>query len=193
VSTRPDGDGAPAGYSPEPGATPPAFPRAVVVMGVSGSGKSTVGEALARRFGARFIDADDFHPPANIDKMRRGVPLDDADRAPWLARLNALLRQAVALDEPVVLACSALRQRYRDTLGEALPGLRVVHLSGSSALIAERLAARRHRYMPASLLQSQFDALEAPANAIVIDVTGSVDEIADAAAAALVSTERGSA
>jgi gluconokinase len=165
--------------------TPSPLPRAVVVMGVSGCGKSSVGEALALRLGARFVDADDFHPPANVDKMRRGIPLDDDDRAPWLARLNALLRDAVAQDESVVLACSALRQRYRDALADRLPALRVVHLSGSPALIAERLAARRHRYMPASLLQSQFDALEPPADAVVVDVAGTIDEIVDAATKAL--------
>lgn len=170
--------------------TPSPMPHAVVVMGVSGCGKSSVGEALARRLGARFVDADDFHPPANVDKMRRGIPLDDDDRAPWLARLNALLRDAVAQDESVVLACSALRQRYRDALADRLPALRVVHLSGSPALIAERLAARRHRYMPASLLQSQFDALEPPADAVIVDVAGTIDQIVDAATKALIASGR---
>lgn len=170
--------------------TPSTMPRAVVVMGVSGCGKSTVGEALALRLGARFVDADDFHPPANVDKMRRGIPLEDDDRAPWLARLNAFLRETVAKDESVVLACSALRQRYRDALADRLPALHVVHLCGSPALIAERLAARRHRYMPASLLQSQFDALEPPADAVVVDVTGTIDEIVDAATKALIASGR---
>ena len=156
-------------------------PSAVVVMGVSGCGKTAVGEALARRLGARFVDADDFHPPANVEKMRAGVPLDDADRAPWLATLNALLRDEVAARRPVVLACSALRQRYRDALAEGVPGLRVVHLSGSFELIASRLAARRHRYMPASLLRSQFEALEPPREAVTVDVSGDVDAVVEAA------------
>jgi gluconokinase len=160
-------------------------PRAVVVMGVSGCGKTSVGQALAARLGARFVDADDYHPPANVEKMRAGVPLDDADRAPWLARLNAVLRHAIARDEPVVLACSALRQRYRDALADRLTGVRFVHLSGTPALIASRLALRRHRYMPASLLDSQFAALEPPLDAVVVDVAGSVDEIAAEAARAL--------
>jgi gluconokinase len=158
-----------------------ADPVAVVVMGVSGCGKTSVGQALAARLGARFVDADDFHPPASVEKMRAGLPLDDADRAPWLARLNAVMRHAVAKGEPVVLACSALRQRYREALAERLPGLRVVHLSGSYELIASRIAARTHRYMPASLLASQFEALEPPGDAVVVDVSGGVDGIVEAA------------
>jgi gluconokinase len=158
---------------------------AVVVMGVSGCGKTSVGEALARRLGARFVDADDHHPPANVEKMRRGEPLDDTDRAPWLARLNAVLRHAVARGDPVVLACSALRRRYRDALADRLPGLRFVHLSGSYALIAERLARRSHAYMPPTLLRSQFEALEPPEDAVVIGIDAPVDTIADAAARTL--------
>jgi gluconokinase len=160
-------------------------PTAVVVMGVSGCGKTEVGRSLAQRLGASFIDADDLHPPANVEKMRRGIPLDDADRAPWLGLLNARLREAVAAGRPVVLACSALKQRYRDMLAAGVPGLRFVHLSGSRELIAARLAARRHRYMPASLLDSQFAALEPPADAITIDVAMPVDKVVDAAATAL--------
>jgi gluconokinase len=160
-------------------------PTAVVVMGVSGCGKTEVGRSLAQRLGASFIDADDLHPPANVEKMRRGIPLADADRAPWLGLLNARLREAVAAGRPVVLACSALKQRYRDLLAADVPGLRFVHLSGSRELIAARLAARRHRYMPASLLDSQFAALEPPADAITIDVAMPVDKVVDAAATAL--------
>ncbi len=166
-------------------ATRPKSPRAIVVMGVSGCGKTSVGRALAGRLGARFVDADDFHPPANVEKMRAGVPLDDADRAPWLARLNAVMRHALARGDSVVLACSALRQRYRDALAERLPGLRVVHLSGAYALIAARVAERSHRYMPASLLASQFDALEPPRDAVVVDVGPALDEVVDAAHRAL--------
>jgi len=161
--------------------------RLVVVMGVSGCGKSTVGQALAQRLGARFVDADDFHPPANVRKMRDGVPLDDADRAPWLARLNAVLRHAAARREPVVLACSALRQRYRDALADRLRSVRFVHLRGGFETIAARLAARSHRYMPATLLRSQFDTLEPPVDALVIDLdTGAgIEEVADRIARAL--------
>jgi gluconokinase len=167
--------------SPRSGPARGGDPVAVVVMGVSGCGKTSVGRALAERLGARFVDADDFHPPANVEKMRAGVPLDDADRAPWLARLNAVMRHAVAKGESVVLACSALKRRYRDALADGVPGLRVVHLSGSRELIAARIAARRHRYMPASLLASQFEALEPPEDAVVVDVAMDVDEVAAAA------------
>jgi gluconokinase len=160
---------------------------AVVVMGVSGCGKTAVGSRLAQRLGARFIDADDLHPAANVEKMRAGIALDDADRAPWLALLNACLRECVAAGEPVVLACSALKQRYRDTLAAGVPGLRFVHLAGSREVIASRLAGRRHRYMPATLLDSQFATLEPPADAIVIDVAKPLDDIVEAAAAALAS------
>lgn len=158
---------------------------AVVVMGVSGCGKTAVGRLLAQQLGARFIDADDLHPLANVEKMRAGMALDDADRAPWLALLNVRLRECVGAGEPVVLACSALKQRYRDTLAAGVPGLRFVHLAGSRELIAARLAERRHRYMPPTLLDSQFAALEPPADAIVIDVALPVDEVVDAAARAL--------
>lgn len=150
---------------------------AVVLMGVSGSGKTVVGEQLARQLGARFIDGDDYHPPANVEKMRVGTPLTDADRAPWLERLNAVLRHAAAREEPVVLACSALRAAYRERLADRLPALQWVHLTGSEALIAERLAQRQHRYMPASLLQSQFAALEPPTGAIEIDVSAPLETV----------------
>lgn len=161
-------------------------PVAVLVMGVSGSGKTVVGQALARQLGARFVDADDFHPPANVEKMRGGVPLTDADRAPWLERLNAVLRHARARGEPMVLACSALRQRYRDALSDRLPELRIVHLAGSQSLIEQRLAQRQHRYMPASLLASQFQTLEAPAGAVVLDIDRPVESLVLAAAQALI-------
>lgn len=157
----------------------------VVIMGVSGSGKTAVGEVLAQRLGARFVDADDYHPPANVEKMRAGVPLDDDDRAPWLERLNAVLRHAAARELPVVLACSALRERYRTALEDRLAQVHWVHLSGSRELIAARVAQRQHRYMPASLLDSQFAALEPPGRAIVVDVRGSVQDVADQALAGI--------
>jgi carbohydrate kinase (thermoresistant glucokinase family) len=158
---------------------------AAVVMGVSGCGKTVVGGLLAQRLGATFIDADDLHPPANVEKMRAGIPLDDADRAPWLALLNARLREEGAAGRPVVLACSALKQRYRDALADGVPGLRFVHLAGGRDVIAARLAARQHRYMPASLLDSQFAALEPPAGAIAVDVALPVEQAVEAAARAL--------
>jgi gluconokinase len=154
--------------------------RAIVVMGVSGCGKTSVGVLLARQLGWRFIDADDHHPPANVQKMRGGTPLTDEDRAPWLAALNAMLRQSGS--GPTVLACSALRQRYRDTLAEGVAGIVFVHLAGSMDLIGGRIAARKHEYMPASLLASQFHALEPPADSVRIDVRHAPQAIAHAIA-----------
>jgi len=158
---------------------------ALLLMGVSGSGKTTIGQALAARLGWRFADGDDYHPPANVAKMRAGCPLDDADREPWLDRLNALLRHGAARREPVVLACSALRARYRGRLADRVPGLRMAWLDGDAALIGARVASRQHRYMPASLLASQFAALEAPADAWRIDVAQSPEAIVAELAARL--------
>jgi gluconokinase len=138
----------------------------VLVMGVSGSGKNTIGEPLAQKLGWRFIDGDDFHPQENVAKMAAGVPLQDADRWPWLDRLNAILRQ----QEDAVVACSALKEAYRRRLLERVEKRSIVYLRGSFDLIAGRVEKRRHRYMPASLLKSQFDTLEPPAQAIEVDV-----------------------
>jgi len=134
-------------------------------MGVSGSGKSTVGALLAEQLGVEFLDADEFHPPENVAKMAAGAPLTDADRGPWLERLNAELQNR----KDAVLACSALKASYRRTLAQAID-CRFVHLRGPIELIRARLQARRHRYMPASLLESQFATLEPPAGAIVVDI-----------------------
>lgn len=142
----------------------------VVVMGVTGAGKTTVGRLLATSLGAEFVDADDHHPPENVAKMRAGTPLTDTDRQPWLERLNALLRERAARGASVALACSALKAAYRATLLAGLPAARVVFLRGSREVIAARLAARRGHYMNPALLESQFAALEAPQEAIVVDV-----------------------
>jgi gluconokinase len=157
----------------------------VVLMGVSGCGKTTVGELLARQLGWRYLDADDHHPPENVEKMRAGTPLTDADRWPWLDRLNGLLRERQAAGENVVLACSALRRAYRERIAQGLADIRWVHLSGSFDLIAARLQARKHRYMPATLLRSQFGTLEPPADALVIDITDPPDALAQRIAEAL--------
>ena len=146
----------------------------VVLMGVSGSGKSTVGVALAAALGWRLIDADDLHSPQNVAKMAAGIPLTDDDRWPWLDRVVDELRRASAAGTNVVLACSALKQCYRDRLAQA-GDVRFVHLRGDPQTIAARLATRHHRYMPAALLESQFATLEAPSDAIDIDITQSVD------------------
>ena len=137
----------------------------VVVMGVSGCGKSTVGALLAQKLGVEFLDADEYHPPENVARMASGVPLTDADRRPWLERLNAELRKRTH----AVLACSALKESYRRILAQGID-CRFVHLKGSIELIRSRMTQRRHRYMPASLLASQFAALEPPARAIEVDI-----------------------
>jgi len=141
----------------------------LVVMGVSGCGKSTVGQALAAALGWRFLDADDFHPPANVAKMAAGLPLVDDDRWPWLDRIAEELRAELAEGRHAVLACSALREAYRERLRRA-GDVRFVYLQGDQATIAARLAARQHKYMPPSLLPSQFATLEPPADAVVVDV-----------------------
>lgn len=128
-----------------------------VAMGVSGVGKTRVGRALAQAIGGRFVEGDDLHSPEARAKMAGGTPLTDEDRAPWLDRVAAALAEG---NPPVVAACSALRRRYRDRLRAGVPGLAVLHLVGDPALIGERLRARRGHYMPPSLLESQFEALE---------------------------------
>jgi gluconokinase len=141
----------------------------VVLMGVCGSGKTKVGRALAASLGWPFYDADTFHPPANIAKMAAGIALTDEDRWPWLDRIADELARVLASGGHAVLACSALKQVYRDRLAR-VGDVRFVYLKGDMETIAARLAKRKHEYMPASLLPSQFAALEEPANAIVIDI-----------------------
>jgi gluconokinase len=143
----------------------------VVVMGVSGSGKTAVGEILARELGWPYLDADDYHPPANVEKMRSGHPLTDDDRWPWLDRLNELMLAQDTKGRSAVVGCSALKQIYRDRLTSGLTDVRWVHLTGGFDLIMSRLQTRKHRYMPASLLQSQFDTLEPPQDALTIDIS----------------------
>ena len=145
----------------------------VVVMGVSGSGKSTTGTALARTLGWPFVEGDDLHPPGNVAKMAAGIPLTDDDRWPWLDRIVDELRALSKTSPDVVIACSALKQSYRDRLAPA-GDVRFVHLHGDRETIAARLAMRHHRYMPATLLDSQFATLELPADAIVVDIRDDV-------------------
>jgi gluconokinase len=156
--------------------------RRVVVMGVSAAGKSSVAVALAARLGLPVADADDLHPAPNVEKMRAGVPLTDADRAPWLDEVGAAL---AADDGGLVMACSALRRVYRDRLRDHAPGTVFVHLTGSRELLAQRAARRHGHFMPAALLDSQLRALEpldADEDGIVLDVAASVDELAASAA-----------
>jgi carbohydrate kinase (thermoresistant glucokinase family) len=146
----------------------------VLVMGVSGSGKTTIGEALAAELGWLYLDADDFHPRENVKKMAAGTPLQDADRWPWLATINKKLLRLQQQGRSAVVGCSALKQVYRKRLRRGLREFKVVYLRGDFGLIEKRVKARRHRYMPASLLKSQFDTLEPPRNAIEADVSAPV-------------------
>jgi gluconokinase len=143
----------------------------VVVMGVTGCGKTTVGAMLAGACGWDFFDADDYHPSHNVDKMRRGEALTDEDRAPWLDRLGELLARHAAAGSSAVLACSALKQTYRERLMAHCPGVRFAFLDGDKELIRSRLLARQGHYMNPALLDSQFAILERPAGAIVLDAT----------------------
>jgi gluconokinase len=148
----------------------------VILMGVAGTGKTTVGEALAAAEGWPFFDADDFHSPANKEKMRRGEGLTDADRDPWLEALRAKIDALCAAGSSGVFACSALKQSYRDRL-RAGPDVRFVHLTGSFELIESRLAGRPGHYAGPALLRSQFDALEVPADVPTVDVAQTPAEV----------------
>ncbi|WP_084705258.1 gluconokinase [Beijerinckia mobilis] len=154
---------------------------ALVVMGVSGCGKSSLGAAVAVLAGAHLIEGDSFHPPANIAKMRAGIPLSDSDRAGWLARLGVETARIVASGMPVVLTCSALKHLYRETLRSAVPGLGFVFLKLSREEAFRRVATRPGHFMPASLIDSQFTTLEPPEAepaTLTVDATRSITEVA---------------
>jgi len=153
----------------------------IIIFGVSGAGKTTVGKLLARELGWRFIEADDFHPAANIEKMRSGHPLTDDDRWPWLERLRDQIRQSLAAGENAVLACSALKRAYRDRL-QASEHVKFVFLRGDYALVEKQLHSRRGHFMNPDLLQSQFDDLEEPEpdeHVLTIEVGHTPEEIVD--------------
>jgi gluconokinase len=152
----------------------------VVLMGVSGSGKTTVGKVLAETLGWPFVEGDDYHPRSNVAKMRAGAPLTDDDRRPWLAALRERVDQSCAAGEDIVLACSALKHAYQDYLERHDPAcVHYVYLHGPEELIRKRLAGRKGHFMNPRLLPSQFEALEPPAHAIRVEVTGSPEEVAD--------------
>jgi gluconokinase len=157
-------------------------PLHVVVMGVSGAGKSAVGEGLAKALGLPLIEGDEFHPPRNIEKMRQGLPLDDDDRAGWLERLG---EELVRHPQGAVLACSALKRAYRDKLRDAIPALRFVHLALTQEQAQQRVAARGGHFYPTSLVASQFEALEDPsaeAGVLVVDASLPLGEVTRRAA-----------
>ena len=142
----------------------------VVLMGVSGCGKSTVGAMLAEKLGWRFREGDDFHPPENVDKMSRGVALSDRDRMPWLVRIKREIDVCSSNGSNAIWACSALRERYRDLLAAGISDVRFVYLKGDRHTIRKRLAARRDHYMRSDMLDSQLASLEEPEDAVVADV-----------------------
>ena len=153
----------------------------VVLMGVSGSGKTTIGTLLAQRTGTVFADADDYHPAANKEKMRAGIPLNDADRQPWLEILNGLLRGWYQSGEGGVLACSALKEKYRQTLENGIPpnAITFVWLDPGKDLLMERLAARHHEYMNPKLLDSQIATLEPPKDALRVENDAAPEQVVD--------------
>jgi len=147
-----------------------AFARIVLLMGVAGAGKSTVGRLLAAELGWDYRDADDFHSAAAKEKMARGLALDDVDRAPWLAAIRAAIEAALAAGRPAVFTCSALKERYRRVLLDGLERVMLVYLTGDAALLRSRLEQRSGHYMQPEMLESQLAALEPPARALCLDV-----------------------
>jgi gluconokinase len=160
----------------------PDIPCALVVMGVSGSGKSTIAEALAKRIGWRCEDGDKFHPESNVAKMSAGHPLTDKDRWPWLKAIADEIDRLCGKEQPAVFACSALKRAYREVLVHGRDDVRIVFLDGSQHLIAKRLAARKGHFMPPGLLDSQFRTLERPApdeGAVTVSIDATVEAIVD--------------
>jgi gluconokinase len=157
----------------------------VVLMGVSGSGKTTIGQKLASILEWRFYDADALHSPGNRNKMRRGLALSDSDRLPWLRSVRRLIQRCMAQRVDAIVACSALKQSYRDIIVVDVRNVRIVYLKGTPEVIAKRVKYRRHHFMAPGLLPSQFATLEEPRDATTIDVSSTPDQIVSAIRAAL--------
>ncbi|MDB6167738.1 MAG: carbohydrate kinase, thermoresistant glucokinase family [Verrucomicrobia bacterium] len=149
----------------------------IVLMGVAGSGKTTLGRRLAEELGWSFADADRFHPAANISKMSAGLPLDDDDRAPWLAAIRSYIQHQLASGGNAVVTCSALKERYRQALGAAQPGVKLVYLKGSREVLWSRISARSGHFMKSDMLDGQLAALEEPADALVVGIAAAPDPI----------------
>ncbi len=156
-----------------------AQPTGFLIMGVSGSGKTSVGKGLAQKLGWDFFDADEFHPDENIAKMAAGIPLNDSDRAPWLAVLHQLLSSTLKTNRHPILACSALKHKYRVQLMDGLAGLELLYLKGNYDLIWSRMSAREGHYMKPEMLQSQLAALEEPTDAFAVDISLSLNDMID--------------
>jgi gluconokinase len=156
----------------------------ILVMGTTGAGKTTVGKLIAQELGWSFLDADDFHPPANIEKMKHGIPLVDRDRAPWLANIHSRLLQLGAQESNAVLACSALKRSYRETLGAGLD-MRIVYLRGTYEEMRQHILARHGHFAGESILAGQFRDLEEPTGALLLDVSSSPEKLAKQAIAGL--------
>ena len=149
----------------------------ILVMGVSGSGKTTIGEKLAESLGWEFRDADNFHPRENIDKMRNGIALTDADRLPWLQKMQDVIKQRLSEHINIVITCSALKESYRQMLLVDGESVKLVYLKGSFELIQQRLKERKNHFMSEKLLKSQFDILEEPLDAITVDISQQLEDI----------------
>lgn len=150
---------------------------AIVLMGVSGCGKTRIGEALTQTMGWPFYDGDDYHPKANIDKMSQGMPLNDDDRQPWLEELHKIIREHLDRGIDVIVSCSALKAKYRETLRGDLENVHFVHLAGSAEVIYERLQHRNGHFMKAEMLQSQFADLEIPQDALSVSIDQPVNKV----------------
>lgn len=149
----------------------------ILVMGVSGSGKTTVGEKLAESLGYKFADADDFHPQENIDKMQNGIALSDTDRVPWLQKIQDVIKQRLSENTNIVITCSALKESYRQMLLIDSESVKLVYLKGSFELIHKRLKERLNHFMSEKLLKSQFDILEEPSDAITVEISEPFEDI----------------
>ena len=156
---------------------PTSEAQAFVLMGVAGSGKSAVGTRAAERLGWVFLDADDFHPESNVEKMRHGIPLTDEDRKPWLERLHEEVKNRLGTGISVILACSALKDSYRSLLHQGLPGINFIYLNVDHDTVLDRLRHRPAHFFPKELLDSQFATLQAPKDAIVVNANLPLDDV----------------
>ena len=159
-----------------------SLPTILVIMGVSGSGKTTIATLLAKKLGWVFRDGDEFHPAANVEKMKSGMPLTDEDRWPWLEAVARFIDEELARGTKTIVACSALKRRYRDIIIDGRKGVRLIYLKGEKALLERRLAQRHGHFMPSSLLKTQFDALDEPGleeNPLIVSVDATPDQTVD--------------